>query len=548
VAADRHFDFLIIGSGFGGSVSALRLVETGYRVIVLEQGSDYGAGDFAKTNWDLRKWLWMPRLGFRGIMQLRLFRHATVLAGAGVGGGSLGYACTLPMPPRFFSDAPGWGELADWRAELAPHYETAKRMLGVARVPQLFAADRVLKRVAEARGQADKFQVPEVGIYFGSAGKQAPDPYFGGEGPERRGCRFCGACMTGCRHDAKNSLDKNYLYLARKRGLVLHADTEVIDVRPTSTGYRVRALQGRSGFAFLRERVDYSADRVIFSAGALGSVDLLLRLKQRGSLPKLSDQLGMRVRTNEESLVGVTVNSRQRSLSEGVAIGSLLQTDERSHIEVVRYGEGSGFWRLLALPYVPKDVPGPLKLLLAIVQIFLHPLRFLRAWLVPDWAKYTAILLYMRAYEGTLRMLLRRGPFGSHMGSALDGGARPRAYMPESSELIEQYAYEADGVPMSMFSETSLNVPTTAHLLGGCCMGNDAASGVIDLEHRVFGHAGLYVIDGSAVSANPGVNPSLTITALAERAMSFIPAKAPLPQAEAAARAEPAAAPEAVKA
>jgi cholesterol oxidase len=526
VTSDRHFEFLIIGSGFGGSVSALRLVEKGYRVAVLEQGSDYGAGDFAKTNWDLRKWLWLPRLGFRGIMQLRLFRHVTVLAGAGVGGGSLGYACTLPTPPPSFFAATGWSGLADWRAELAPHYETARRMLGVARVPHLFPADRVLKRVAEARGQADRFHVPEVGIYFGSATQPTPDPYFQGEGPERHGCRFCGACLTGCRHDAKNSLDKNYLYLARKRGLVLLADTEVVDVRPTRTGYRVQALQGRSGFAFRRERLEFSADQVIFAAGALGSVDLLLKLKQRGALPELSDQLGSRVRTNEESLVGVTVNSRKRSLSEGVAIGSTLETDERSHIQVVRYGEGSGFWRLLELPYVPKDVPGPLKILLAILSIFLHPIRFLRAWLVSDWAKYTAILLYMRSYEGTLRMKLRAGLFGPVMGSALDGGPKPRAYMPESSELISQYAYEADGVPVAMFSETLFNVPTTAHLLGGCCMGADARSGVIDAQHRIFGYPGLYVIDGSSISANPGVNPSLTITALAERAMTFIPAQA----------------------
>lgn len=535
MTADSHFDFIIIGSGFGGSVAALRLVEKGYRVAVLEQGSDYGAGDFAKTNWDLRRWLWMPRLGFRGIMQMRFFRHVTVLAGAGVGGGSLGYACTLPTPPASFFKAEGWAGLADWRTELMPHYATAKRMLGVARVPQLFPADRLLKRVAEARGQADKFQVTEVGIYFGAAGEKVADPYFDGAGPERQGCRFCGACMTGCRHGAKNTLDKNYLYLARQRGLVLHADTEVVDVRPGGAGYRVTALRGRSGFAFRRERVEYSAERVIFSAGALGSVELLLRLKETGALPNLSDQLGRRVRTNEESLVGVMARSRQRSLSEGVAIGSLLETDERSHLEVVRYGAGSGFWRLLTMPYVAKDVPGPLKVLLALVQILLRPLDFLRTWLVSDWAKYSAILLYMRAYEGTLRMRLRRGPLGAFMGSSLDGGPKPRAFMPESSELISQYAYEANGYPISVFSETLLNVPTTAHLLGGCCMGTSAETGVIDTEHRVFGHPGLYVIDGSTISANPGVNPSLTITALAERALSLIPVK----QSVGAAREEP---------
>ncbi|HTV19713.1 MAG TPA: GMC family oxidoreductase [Polyangiaceae bacterium] len=524
MAPESHFDFLIIGSGFGGSVSALRLVEKGYRVAVLEQGSDYSAGDFAKTTWDLRKWLWMPRLGFRGIMQLRFFRDVTVLAGSGVGGGSLGYAATLPTPKASFFQAPGWADLADWQSELAPHYQTARRMLGVAQVPALFPADKVLLRVAEKRGQVENFQVPEVGIYFGDAGRSKPDPFFGGEGPERRGCRFCGACMTGCRHDANNSLDKNYLYLARQRGLTLLADTQVVDVLPAEQGgYRVRALSGKSGFG-RRERW-FGASHVIFSAGALGSVELLLRLKEKGSLPQLSGELGRRVRTNEESLIAVTVNSRERSMSEGVAIGSLLQTDEHSHIEAVRYGEGSGFWRLLGLPHVASALPGLLKIFLAFFSVLRHPIRFFRAWLVPDWAKYTAILLYMRAFDGSIRFRLRRGPFGASMGSTVDGGHKPRAYMPEASELAEEYAREADGVPIAMFTETLLNVPTTAHLLGGCCMGSDASNGVIDARHRVFGHPGLFVIDGSAVSANPGVNPSLTITALAERAMSFIPPK-----------------------
>jgi cholesterol oxidase len=523
---ESHFDFLIIGSGFGGSVSALRLVEKGYRVAVLEQGSDYSNGDFAKTNWDLRKWLWMPRLGMRGIMRLRFFRHVTVLAGAGVGGGSLGYAATLPMPKRPFFEAASWSHLADWERELAPHYETAKHMLGVAKVPRLFPADRVLLRVAEKRGLVSSFQVPEVGIHFGDAGHPSPDPFFNGEGPARRGCRFCGACLTGCRHDAKNSLDKNYLYLARRRGLVIHADTEVVDVVPEGSGYRVRALVGKSGFSFRRRALSFSADQVIFSAGALGTVDLLLRLAERGSLPRLSPRLGERVRTNEETLVGVTVNARNEAMNEGVAIGSLLQTDERSHIEVVRYGSGSGFWRLLGLPHVARNVPGAFKLLFAMLSVLRHPLRYFKAWFVSDWAKYTAILLYMRSFDGSLRFRLGKGPLGSRVKSSVDDGSEPpHAHMPEASELIVDYAREAGGVPIAMFTDTLFNVPTTAHLLGGCTMGQDATNGVIDTRHRVFGHPGLYVIDGSAVSANPGVNPSLTITALAERAMSFIPAK-----------------------
>ena len=527
---ESHFDFLIIGSGFGGSVSALRLVEKGYRVAVLEQGSDYSSCDFAKSTWDLRKWLWMPRLGFRGIMRMRFFRDVTVVAGAGVGGGSLGYACTLPTPKAQFFEAPSWASLADWQRELAPHYETARHMLGAAKVPRLFPADRVLLKVAEKRGQASSFEVPEVGIYFGNAGHASPDPYFGGQGPERQGCRFCGACMTGCRFGAKNSLDKNYLYLARKAGLTLHADTEVVDVSPHGNGYRVRALTGKSGFAFRREERVFSADQVIFAAGALGTVELLLRLKQKGSLPALSSELGRRVRTNEESLLGVTMDSREQPMNEGVAIGSLLQTDERSHIEVVRYGDGSGAWRLLALPHVARDAPGVVKIFLALFAVLRQPIRYLRAWFVPDWAKFTTILLYMRSFDGSLRFRLRRGLFGSSMGSTVDSGsgtpgARPAAHMQEASQLAVEYAREGNGVPIAMFTDTLLNVPMTAHLLGGCSMGSDAASGVVDSRHRVFGYPGLYVIDGSAVSANPGVNPSLTITALAERAMSFIPAR-----------------------
>lgn len=536
-AGQHDYDFVIIGSGFGGSVSALRLVEKGYKVLMLEKGSELRAKDFPKTNWNLRRWLWMPKLGFRGLFQLRLFKHVTVLAGAGVGGGSLVYANTLPVPKAGFFTSRAWSHLDDWQRELEPHYAVARRMLGAEQVPFLTPPDRVLKAVAESRGEPEAFESTHVAVYFGKPGETVADPYFEGEGPERTGCIKCGACMTGCRHGAKNTLDKNYLYLARKLGLTLKADCEVVDVRPLpgpEGGYEILTREGKGLFGRLRRRGRYTAKRVVFSAGVLGTVDLLLSLRQR-SLPKLSEQVGRRIRTNSESLIGVVSEQRDQDLSRGVAIGSIYQTDPHSHLEVVRYGAGSGFFRLLMAPHVGGTAPGVIKLVQALGRALRRPLHFLRSYLVPDWAKYTIILLYMRSAEGTLRFR-RKGLFGRRMGSDVEQGARPVAAIPEASELADAVAERTSGFAASLVTETALNIPTTAHILGGACMGADASEGVIDRDHQVFGYPGLYVIDGSSVSANPGVNPSLTITALAERAMSKIPCKqrdrrSPLPPA-----------------
>jgi cholesterol oxidase len=529
---ERVYDYVVVGSGFGGSVSSLRLVEKGYDVLLLEKGSELTTEDFPETNWDVQRWLWAPLVGFRGLFQMRPFRHVQVLAGAGVGGGSLTYANTLPIPKHGFFASPSWAHLADWENELMPHYQTARRMLGAAPTNFLTPADALLKSLAEERGTPEQFEKPHVAVFMGEAGKTVPDPYFGGEGPERTGCIRCGACMTGCRHGAKNSLDKNYLYFARKKGLALSADTEVKHVARLADGtYRLDVLRGKVWG--MRERGSFVARHVIFSAGALGSNSLLLRMKNDPTgLPLLSDQLGSNIRTNSESLILVTCPDTEEDHSKGIAINSLLQTDEHSHLEMVRYGDGSGFFRTIMVPHILSKGPALVRVLQLIAFVLLHPIRVLRAALVANHARATMILLYMRSTEGTLRFRLNKLGF---MDTELERGEAPQAIIPEASELAFAIAKKAGGLAMSAFYEPIFDIPTTAHILGGCCMGDSAENGVIDSKHRVFGYDGLYVIDGSTISANVGVNPSLTITALAERAMSFIPPKgattapAPLP-------------------
>jgi cholesterol oxidase len=516
MSASAH-DFVVIGSGFGGSVSALRLVEKGYRVLLLEKGRRFAPDDFPKTNWDLRRWMWMPELGMRGIFKMSFFPHLTVVHGVGYGGGSLVYANTLPVPKDGFFTATSWGTLADWKGELAAHYATARRMLGATRNPNVTYVDEVIRDVARDMGREADFHPTDVAVYFGEPGKTVPDPFFGGEGPERTGCISCGACMTGCRYGAKNTLDRNYLYLAEKRGLEVLTETEVTAVRPAGGGgYLVEARGGRV----------FEAKNVVFAGGVLGTLDLLLRMKADPSgLPRLSDRLGERVRTNSESLIEVVSQRRDHDLSKGIAIGSILETDDHSHLEPTRYGAGSGFFRLLAAPHVAGASFWTRMANLA-GTVVRHPLKLLRAVTVPDFARYSVILLYMRALEGSLRMKLGRAlttGFATGLTTELGEGAAPTASIPEATELARRVAEKLDGLPVSLVTETAFGVPTTAHILGGCCMGASAEDGVIDRDHRVFGYEGLWVIDGSAISANPGVNPSLTITALAERAMSRIP-------------------------
>ena len=525
----REFDtdFAVVGSGFGGSVSALRLAEKGWRVVVLEKGTRFAAEDFPKSNWNLPKWLWLPGVGFRGLFKMTFLKHVTALSGVGVGGGSLVYANTLPVPGDSFFSSPGWASLADWKAELAPHYATAKRMLGTARVPFTSPPDEILRAVGRDLGLVDKWQPTDVAVYFGEPGVTVPDPYFGGEGPARAGCTSCGGCMIGCRHNAKNTLDKNYLWFAEKKGARIEADAEVTWVKPLPDGgYELTVRRGREPFPFLRKSTRMTAKNVVFAGGVLGTVELLLRLKESpDGLPNLSERLGDFVRTNSEVLMGV-VSDKDQDLSKGIAIGSILETDEHSHLEPVRYPAGSGFFRLLAMPHAPGDAV-PQRLLAAAGRLFREPGRTLRAWFTSDWAKHTMILLYMRTVDGTLRMTLGRGlrnGFRHALATEPGTGAPAKAWLPEATELARRVEEKLGGFTQSLLTETLLGIPTTAHILGGCCMGGTAAAGVVDGTNRVFGYDGLWVVDGSAISANPGVNPSLTITALAERAMTFVPA------------------------
>ncbi len=526
-ASDYDADVVIIGSGFGGSVSALRLAEKGYRVLVLEQGRRFETGDFPRTNWLLHKFLWLPALGFYGIQRITLLKNVLVLSGAGVGGGSLVYANTLIEPHASFFDDPRWAKLGNWRQELAPHYATAKRMLGVVRSRFLGPADQALREVAGELGAGDTFEQPEVAVFFGKPNERVPDPYFGGEGPDRVGCNFCGGCMVGCNVGAKNTLDKNYLYLAEKLGAQVRPLTTVTGVRPHRQGGYEILSRGTGPFG--RERPPIRAERVVFAGGVLGTVPLLLSCKKRGLLPRLSERLGDYVRTNSEALVGALSRRPDADNSRGIAITSSFHPEPHTHIQLVRYGAGQDAMGRLGTLMVDGQGGKLSRLARFVGQVLRHPIDFLRTQVPWGWAKHTTILLVMQSVDNHLRVRLARAwwwPFRQRLVStAADGREKPPTYIPVANLTARKIAEKTDGIALGAINEALLDVPTTAHILGGCCMGDSAESGVIDTEQRVFGYSGLYVCDGSAISANLGVNPSLTIMALTERAMSAIPVK-----------------------
>ena len=515
------YDYIIIGSGFGGSVSALRLSEKGYKVLVIEMGKRLTNYDFPETNWQLKKWLWIPLLRFFGLFRISFFRHITVLTGVGVGGGSLVYANTLPVPGEEFFQAESWKHLADWKKELSPFYTIALKMLGVAPNPVLEKGDLALKQLAQEIGKEEHFEPTNVSVFFGEPDKTVPDPYFNGEGPERTGCNFCGGCMVGCRYNAKNSLDKNYLYFAEKNGVKIHAEAEVFDVKPINSpdgadGYRV---SWKSSTKIIKQKGSYTTRGVIFAGGVLGTVKLLLKLKA-SSLPNLSDRVGHDIRTNSESLIGVTTTDKDAVFSNGIAIGSILQTDTYSSLEPVRYNSGSGFWRILQSPMVHGS-NALVRVGKILKEIISHPVENFRIYFVNNWAEKTQILLFMQTIDSKLRFT--KGMFGLH--TKVDEGKAPTAFLPEAKDLADRYAQIIHGKPRVLLTETLFGTPTTAHILGGAVMGMSSEDGVIDKDHHVFGYKNMLICDGSTITANPGVNPSLTITALTERAMSKIPAK-----------------------
>ena len=530
VASDAvHYDVLVIGSGFGGSVTALRLTEKGYRVGVLEAGARFEDGDFPATSWDVRRWLFAPDVGCYGIQRIDMVKDCLILAGAGVGGGSLVYANTLYEPLDHFYRDPAWAHIADWKVELAPYYDQAKRMLGVVENPVHTPADEMMEKVAVEMGVGDTFRHTPVGVFFGGAG-QSPgdavaDPYFGGAGPDRSPCRNCGECMTGCRHNAKNTLVKNYLYLAEQRGAEVHPLTTVTRVRPLDGGgYRVDTRWTKAKASRRTATKTFTADQVVFAAAALGTQKLLHRLKAEGDLPRLSDRLGHLTRTNSESLIGAIAPNTDVDYSTGVAITSSFHPDEHTHIEPVRYGKGSNAMALMQTVLTDGDGPGP-RWRTWLAELWKQKGKARELYDLKHWSERTVVALVMQSLDNSITTFVRRTPLGWRLSSRQGHGAPNPTWIPVGNDAVRRIArLMGGGTPGGTIGEP-FNRPMTAHFIGGCTIGDSADNGVVDAYQRVFGHPGLHVADGSAISANLGVNPSLTITAQAERAMAFWPNK-----------------------
>jgi cholesterol oxidase len=537
-----HHDVVVVGSGFGGSVTALRLAEKGYDVHVVESGRRFRDEDFAKTSWDVRRYLWAPRLKCFGVQRIHRLPDVMILAGAGVGGGSLNYANTLYVPPEPFFRDRQWAAITDWQDELAPHYRVASSMLGVVTNPCEGVAERVMRQAADDLGVGDTFRKTPVGVFFGRPGVREPDPYFGGAGPDRTGCTECGNCMVGCRVGAKNTLVKNYLALAEGLGVTVEPLRTVVRVAPRRGG-GWSVTHEATGAWFRRTRRTVTADHVVLAAGAWGTQKLLHAMRDTGVLPALSPRLGDLTRTNSEALGGAMLERvpEDGDLTRGVAITSSFHPDADTHVENVRYGRGSNAMGALATILVPGDrLPRPVQF---VVEAARHPVVFARSLSQYRWSERTIIGLVMQSRDNSLRVRGRRGLFGGRSLTSHQGHGEPNpTYIPAGQRSMRALATrlgEATGLrafPGGSLTEVA-DIPLTAHFLGGAVIGATPQDGVVDPYHRVWGYPGLHVVDGSAVSANLGVNPSLTITAQAERAMSLWPNKGqpdPRPQQEAA--------------
>ncbi|MFJ2718509.1 GMC family oxidoreductase N-terminal domain-containing protein [Streptomyces sp. NPDC087437] len=537
------YDVIVVGSGFGASVSALRLTEKGYRVGVLEAGRRFTRETLPKNSWDLKNYLWAPKLGMYGIQRIHLLGNVMVLAGAGVGGGSLNYANTLYIPPKPFFDDPQWRDITDWQDELTPYYDQARRMLGVRLNPTTTPSDVHLKAAAQRMGVGHTFHMAPVGVFFGDgedadgtttakAGERVADPYFGGAGPDRKACTECGECMTGCRHGAKNTLNENYLYLAEKAGAVVHPMTTVVSVTDDSRGGYAVATLPTDNKKKGADRL-FTARRVVLAAGTYGTQTLLHRMRASGRLPHLSARLGELTRTNSEALVGAQTDDRRyrkatgepkADFTRGVAITSSIHPDENTHIEPVRYGKGSNSMGGLSILQVPY-AEGSSRAAAWLANAVRHPLLVLRSLSNRRWSERTIIGLVMQSLDNSLTTYLKPDGVGRGLLTARQGHGAPNPkQIRVATESATALAAEINGFAGSNVGEL-MGTPLTAHFLGGCPIGASRETGVIDPYHRLYGHPGISVVDGAAVSANLGVNPSLTITAQAERAMSYWPNK-----------------------
>jgi cholesterol oxidase len=522
----HDYDWLVIGSGFGGSVSALRLREKGYSVGVLECGRRFGDDDFPRSTWDLRRYFWAPRLGLRGIFRLSTFKDVAIVSGSGVGGGSLGYANTLYRARRRFYEDPQWADLNDWEAALAPHYDEAERMLGVVAYDEDDPADDLLREFAREIGVEDTYAKTRVGVLLdGEPGERIPDPFFGGEGPDRTACLRCGRCMVGCPHGAKNTLVKNYLWLAERAGAHVHAERMVTDVRPLgaadgSDGYEITTEH--PGAWIRRRRRTFTAKGVVFAAGPLGTNKLLAACRLHGSLPRLSDRVGALVRTNSEAILAVTLPPEAPDIQRRVAITGSIYPDPDTHIETVVYGDAADSMSALYTVLVGDGtrVTRPLKLLAAAGR---HPLTFLRLLNPRGWSRRTIIVLVMQTLDNAIALNAKRTRRGARLQTRQDPERPIPTFIPVANQFAEWLAKRTGGIAQTAFMEAVANIATTAHVLGGAAIGASPSTGVVDAQQRVFGYENLLVCDGSAVPANVGVNPSLTITAMAEHAMSHVP-------------------------
>lgn len=530
-------DVVIVGSGFGGSVAALRLSEKGYRVRVFEAGRRFEDQDFARTSWDVRRYLWAPRIGCFGVQRIHRLPHVMILAGAGVGGGSLNYANTLyEPPPSFFTDR-NWPAGIDWHAALAPHYATAKRMLGVVeRYPHTGPVERIMAGAAEDLGVSDTFRHAPVGVFLGTPGVRVPDPFFDGEGPDRTGCTLCGNCMTGCRVGAKNTLMKNYLALAERRGARIDAMRTVVEVRQDARGGYLVTTE-RSGAWLRRDRRTVRAEQVVLAAGTWGTQQLLHRMRASAALPRISDAVGRLTRTNSEALDGA-VSTRvpdSAGYARGVAITTSFHIDDRTHVENVRYGPGSNLMGALATVLVPGDRSFGRRLALLLGALIRHPIRQFRLADLHRWSERGIIALVMQTADNSLTLSLRRR-FGRDVLTSRQGHGAPNpSYLPQAHRAVAAIAERMQGEtgvrtePRGSWPEV-FGIPLTAHFLGGAVISDSPDRGVVDPWNRVWGHPGIHVLDGAAVPANPGVNPSLTITALAERAVAHWPRRGEVDQ------------------